>query len=181
MKTRKSFLPGTMSFCLPGLGNLYLGQIPRAAVHFCLFVVFLALPVLRGFVPLCALVAAGDAYWITPGELPPSLKSRTMVFLVVGLMGFLSWFGLVGTVNSPFARQTQINRDVLALAKKIQDCKKTLTAYPTNLLSCGITEIDKDPWGSEYLYLTNGLQFELRSAGPDRTPSTADDFVYPFR
>lgn len=51
-----------------------------------------------------------------------------------------------------------------------------------------------DPWGREYDILTNGatvnvgtpavaypqLQWQIRSAGPDGTPNTADDIYYPY-
>lgn len=181
MKTRKSFLPGAMSFCLPGLGHLYLGQIPRAAVHFCLFVVFLALPALKAYLPLSVLVAAADAFWVTPEAMPPSARGRTVAFLAVAVTGLLSWFSVAGAVRSPYARQMQINRDTLALAAKIRACGKRLGAYPKSLLSCGFTELEKDPWGSEYDYVSEGTQFELRSRGPDRLPDTGDDFRYPFR
>lgn len=181
MKTRKSFLPGAMSFCLPGLGALYLGQLPRAAVHFCLFVVFLALPALKGLLPLVVILAAADGYWITPEEMPPSAKGRTFAFLSVAIAGLLSWFSVAGAVRSPYARQMQINRDVVSIAARIRSCGKRLGAYPKSLLSCGFTELEKDPWDSDYDYVSDGSGFELRSRGADRTPGTEDDYKYPFR
>ncbi len=40
-------------------------------------------------------------------------------------------------------------------------------------------EVPKDPWGREYVYISPGRKnptsFDLYSAGPDRTPDTADD------
>src|SRR5437763_4514050 len=40
-------------------------------------------------------------------------------------------------------------------------------------------EVPKDPWGNNYIYLSPGRRnptgYDLYSAGPDRTPDTADD------
>ncbi|HEY2615339.1 MAG TPA: type II secretion system major pseudopilin GspG [Chthoniobacterales bacterium] len=42
-----------------------------------------------------------------------------------------------------------------------------------------LDKMPKDPWGSEYIYLSPGRRnpngYDLYSAGPDRKPDTADD------
>jgi len=42
-----------------------------------------------------------------------------------------------------------------------------------------MTDITKDPWGTPYIYYCPGRKnangYDLYSAGPDRTPDTADD------
>ncbi len=35
--------------------------------------------------------------------------------------------------------------------------------------------IPKDPWGSDYYYISDGTSFTLKSAGPDRAVGTEDD------
>ena len=39
-----------------------------------------------------------------------------------------------------------------------------------------IKEIRSDPWGDDFVYLRSGNDFEIRSAGPDGVPGTADDY-----
>lgn len=36
-------------------------------------------------------------------------------------------------------------------------------------------QVPKDPWGSDYYYLSDGNTYTLKSSGPDRTIGTQDD------
>ncbi len=36
-------------------------------------------------------------------------------------------------------------------------------------------QVPKDPWGSDYYYLSDGNVYTLKSSGPDRAPGTQDD------
>ena len=38
-----------------------------------------------------------------------------------------------------------------------------------------VKELNKDPWGSEYIYKVEGTSYTVSSAGADGAPGTADD------
>ena len=38
-----------------------------------------------------------------------------------------------------------------------------------------VKELNKDPWGNEYIYKAQGSTYSVSSAGPDGSPGSADD------
>ena len=40
-----------------------------------------------------------------------------------------------------------------------------------------VREVNKDPWGNDYIYKVNGMKYDIFSAGPDGQAGTADDIT----
>jgi general secretion pathway protein G len=40
-----------------------------------------------------------------------------------------------------------------------------------------VKELNKDPWGNDYVYKVNGAKYDIFSAGADGQPGTADDIT----
>jgi len=113
----------------------------------------------------------------------------------VFLLGFSSFNMFCGPKGAYQVAHVRIWADVSTIRVALNRYKSIKGHYPTTeqglaaLLSQGLEpttrygtildSVPKDPWGSDYVYLSPGKihpdAFDLYSAGPDRVPNTADD------
>lgn len=173
-----------MSFMLPGLGHLYGGNSMRGVAFFGAFTILNGGMATRPFVPLVVILSSWDAYRITPREVPEA-AARRAAFLGVGFVGFLAWISMVWLSWTPIPNQMTINAAAERISRGVLDCASRLGRLPAALDECGDLgkrlSAGRDPWGTPYLYHVGEQgQFEIRSAGRDGKPGTADDLIYRY-
>lgn len=89
-------LPAVYSVLLPGLGQLYQHRARRAVLIFGLFIGMSYFAPTQGWLPLAALTAGVDSLRIqaSVNRVAEGSRIRRYLFVSVGLVAFLSWFGL---------------------------------------------------------------------------------------
>jgi hypothetical protein len=189
------FFPGFLSFCLPGLGQLYQRRFLTAAAGFLPFWICLALAPGHPWPLFLAVGFGAEAFRWGARQHPtnesavsnePAVRRRRTAFAVTAIVGFCFWAMLVSPAALPLKRQAIANAAAERLAAFYQGCARRLGQRPTSRAQCleqggqSVSEL-RDPWGGEFQYLATERGFELRSAGADRKAETADDFVYRYR
>lgn len=185
---RPGFLPGFLSFCLPGLGQLYQRRFPVAAAGFLPFWAFLALMPGHAWPLLLAVGFGAEAFrWGTlhpPAEVSSVVfKRRRTAYTATGIIGFCFWAMLVSPAALPLQRQAMANAAADRLAAFYRNCAREIGRKPSSAADCAALGEPKapDPWGRAFHYLATERGFELRSAGADGKATTQDDFVYQYR
>jgi general secretion pathway protein G len=122
------------------------------------------------------------------------LEIMLVVTIIALLMGAAIW-RLAGNVE--VGRKVRVQGDIQAITTQLKLYQSLNGFYPTTeqglqaLVSPPssdpkptrwtqlLTDVQKDPWNVPYIYYCPGRKnpngFDLYSAGPDRTPDTADD------
>ncbi len=110
------------------------------------------------------------------------------VLLAFGFGAFLAVRAWVGA-ESPAARRLDAARGFLAgLADEIEGFRRVRGRLPQTLAELRDPSLpslhDAQPWDTwstpiDYAPSSDGASFRLRSRGPDKTPDTADDLVWP--
>ena len=183
---KKDALPATLSFLLPGLGQLYQKRTRVSFAFFSGFTVMALRLNLASFVPIFALLSGLEALrWQSSLFYRPTVEAvpargREALFGLVGGVGFMSWFWLVVPSWLPVtsARDCIIRAEVLADQVKV--CARKLGHYPRALVECQLIP-PIDPWGNVFQYRVTTMGFEILSLGPDGKIDTADDRRYRFR
>lgn len=106
------------------------------------------------------------------------------VLIIIGVLGAIVTWNLVGAADKAKMTATRANMDIVK--KALNTYRAAYNVYPDTATGLEVLvqerlleEIPKDGWGRELEYYSptqtfpNG--FELYSAGPDMTSSTADD------
>lgn len=105
-----------------------------------------------------------------------------VVVLIIGLLAGLVGINVVRYFER--AREKTVKTQLSMIEQALELYKMEQGRYPTtdegvlSLVKGGYLkgkEAPKDPWGSEYYYVSDGNSFTLKSAGPDRTIGTQDD------
>ena len=124
-----------------------------------------------------------------------TLLEIMLVVTIIGLLLAAAIYRMAPSVD--VAKQTRVDADIQMLKTMLIAYSGRNGFYPTTEqgLKAMVTRPDsdpvptswtqlmesvpRDPWGSEYVYRCPGTKnpsgFDLFSAGPDRTPDTADD------
>src|SRR5437667_7314672 len=124
-----------------------------------------------------------------------TLLEIMLVVTIIALLLGTAIYKLTGNVE--YARDTRVRADIQAISTQLKLYESMNGFYPTTeqglqaLVTQPTTdpqpqrwyqlfkEMPKDPWNNNYLYYSPGRKnpngFDLYSAGPDRTPDTADD------
>lgn len=177
---RPGFVPGVLSFCLPGLGQLYQRRVPVALVCFCAFAVPMANRPGYPYPLLIAVLAGAEAFW--RGQKGPRIEgpsSRRTAYTACGILAFALWSWFVSPAALPLRRQAQANARADALARELKACSKGNQARMRACLPS--PALRQDPWGNDWSVVWDDEGVTLRSAGPDRTPGTRDDLRYRYR
>lgn len=107
-----------------------------------------------------------------------------VVVLIIGLLAGLVGINVVRYFER--AREKTVKTQLSMIEQALELYKMEQGRYPTtdegvsSLVKGGYLkgkEAPKDPWGSEYYYVSDGNSFTLKSAGPDRTIGTQDDIA----
>jgi hypothetical protein len=181
---RPGFFPGVLSFCLPGLGQLYQRRWPAAAAGFVPFWALLAYRPGTALPLLLAVAFGAEAfYWATTHELNegPTPKRRRYAYGATAVAAFCFWGMLVSPVALPLQRQALANRTAEGLAAFVKRCAKERHIRPASFAECGEPPARRDPWGGDFEIKATDRGFELRSPAADGKAGTADDFVYSYR
>lgn len=105
-----------------------------------------------------------------------------VVVLIVGLLAGLVGINVVRYFEK--ARERTAKTQISMIEQALELYKMEQGRYPTTDEGVGLLvkagylkgkEIPKDPWGSEYYYVSDGKTFTLKSAGPDKSIGTQDD------
>lgn len=178
-----------LSFCLPGLGQLYQRRVAFTAGTFAIFCLLaLGGGFTRGLLPLWAIAAGWEALRHPPVvpasetlEATRTHRRRRGIFAIFGVVGFLFWFAMVG--GSWFPVETQMKADEAAgrMAEALRQCRGSHAQWPLGLADCPAVPRLTDPYGHAFEYRRSDAGFELLSAGRDGQLGTADDFHFHFR
>jgi hypothetical protein len=187
----------TLSFLLPGLGQVYQQKYFLGGLVFAIFTALNFVPSLRLLLLPAALLAAWDTLRIPPTAVSTSAslstlaenkpqRQRLILFSIVGIFGFISWFLIFASpLLVPFRNQIEVNEQVERLATRVRAYEARQGQTPASLAQCVSPEeadgLLKDPWGTLFQLQASPDGFEIRSAGPDRTFGTKDDYSYHFR
>ncbi len=184
---RPGFMPGFLSFCLPGMGQLYQRRYRAAAAGILPFWFLLAVLPGHAWPLLLAFAFGGEAfYW---GSSRPAieastegLRRRRNAYVVTAIVAFCFWAMLVSPAALPLRRQGMANAVADKLAGFYQACARQRGSPPANAADCGAeARRPTDPWGGSFDYVLTERGFELRSAGADGKWATPDDFIYRYR
>lgn len=184
---RPGFMPGFLSFCLPGLGQLYQRRYPAAAAGILPFWILLAWRPGHAWPLLLAFAFGGEAFFW--GSSRPAadlttegLRRRRNAYVVTAIIAFCFWAMLVSPAALPLQRQAMANAAADNLAAFYKKCARQRGSVPGTAADCGAeARRPADPWGGSFEYALTEQGFELRSPGPDGKAGTADDFVYRYR
>ncbi len=124
-----------------------------------------------------------------------TLLEIMIVVTIIALLMSAAIYKLGGNVE--YARHSRVGADIQAISTQLKLYESMNGFYPTTEqgLQALVTqpntdpqpqrwyqlfkEMPKDPWNNTYIYYSpsrkNPNGFDLYSAGPDRTPDTADD------
>jgi general secretion pathway protein G len=116
-------------------------------------------------------------------------EARRIVKLAALLIGALVMLALLTTPaiyklsgDVEYRKHVRITSDIQALHTALHSYKERTGTFPKTdrgLASLGLSELPRDPWANQYIYRCPGIKnftgYDLFSAGPDRTPDTADD------
>lgn len=185
-----------LSFLLPGLGQVYQQKYYRGCLIFAGFTALNFIPWIRLALLPVALIAAWDSLRIppaaaafeatSPGPSKKAERQRLILFSIVGIFGFFSWFLIFASpFLIPFRNQIEVNEQVERLAARVRSYESRQGQTPTNLSECVAPEeaqrLLKDPWGNPFELHASPDGFEIRSAGPDHQFGTRDDYTFHFR
>lgn len=105
-----------------------------------------------------------------------------VVVLIIGLLAGLVGINVVRYFER--AREKTAKTQLNMIEQALELYKMEQGRYPTTdegisvLIKGGYLkgkESPRDPWGSDYYYVSDGSSFSMKSAGPDRTIGTQDD------
>jgi general secretion pathway protein G len=105
-----------------------------------------------------------------------------VVVLIIGLLAGLVGINVVRYFER--ARERTARTQITMIQQAIELYRMENGRYPTTdegiqvLISGGYLkgkQVPKDPWGSDYYYVSDGNTFTLKSPGPDKTLGTGDD------
>src|SRR5204862_8257292 len=118
-----------------------------------------------------------------------------LVVTIIALLMSAAIYKMVGNVE--VSRHVKVQADLQATGTQLKLYQSLNGFYPTTdqglqaLVTPAnsepkparwtqlMTDVQKDPWGMPYIYACPGRKnpsgYDLYSAGPDRTPDTADD------
>lgn len=105
-----------------------------------------------------------------------------VVVLIIGLLAGLVGINVVRYFDR--AREKTARTQISMIEQALELYKMEQGRYPTTdegiatLVKNGYLkgkDVPKDPWGSDYYYVSDGNSFTLKSAGPDRSLGTQDD------
>jgi general secretion pathway protein G len=124
-----------------------------------------------------------------------TLLEIMLVVAIIGLLMSAAIYKMVGNVE--VSRHVKVQADLQGYNTQLKLYQSLNGFYPTTeqglqaLVSPPstdpkpsrwtqlMTDVQKDPWGSPYVYYSPGRKnpngYDLYSAGPDRTPDTGDD------
>jgi general secretion pathway protein G len=114
------------------------------------------------------------------------------VLLVLVIIVVIAGFGIramTGTLQQ--AKQREAKAMLGILSASLQEYQLMVGSLPNDLESLvtqpsdvdpalwvqKLKKLPLDPWNRPYEYRPNGMEFELRSAGPDGQSGTADDIT----
>ncbi len=182
------FFPGFLSFCLPGLGQLYQRRFLAAALGFFPFWFCLARYPGHPWTLLLSVAFATEAFrragHAKQQEVKPeALTRRKLAYTITAVIGFCFWGMLVSPAALPLQRQSVANAAADQLSVFIRDCARRRGERPALLEECAVFGIPKifDPWGGNFHYVPTDRGFELRSFGADGKAGNSDDFLYRYR
>ena len=102
MKSKKIILAGAFSFCLPGLGQLFLNRPLSSVVFFTLFIIAeLNPPYLKGL-PVIALISSLEAF-MTGDQNWPLNKYSIYLYSVIASLSLVYWILLLSPTIIPMA------------------------------------------------------------------------------
>ena len=173
---------GTLSFLLPGLGQLYQKRLPPAVLFFAAYIGVLSLSSYRVWIFVPMALSAWDAQ----RQLKQTYavwNARTLSYFAVGTVGFFSAFSLMVEKVLPYPQMGKMSYVADALANEIRRCTVEARALPPAIERCpGLAERWKmDPWGRPFRFVPLPPGVEIRSAGRDGLDKTDDDFIYRFQ
>ncbi len=105
-----------------------------------------------------------------------------VVVLIIGLLAGLVGINVMRYFDKAKIKTVQAQLSMIEQALELYKLENG--RYPTTdeglaaLAKGGYikgNKIPKDPWGSDYYYISDGTTFSLKSPGPDKTPGTEDD------
>ena len=124
-----------------------------------------------------------------------TLLEIMLVVTIIGLLLTAAIFGFRGNVE--YSRRVRVQGDIQGITTQLklyesmngfvpttEQGLKALVVQPDTEPKPSrwyqlFTEMPKDPWQNDYIYLSPGKKnpdtYDLYSAGPDRKPDTADD------
>lgn len=173
---------GTLSFLLPGLGQLYQKRVGAAVLCFVVYIAVLALGTYRVWIFVPMALSAGDAQR-QPNQPYAIWNARTLSYFLVGTTAFIFAFSLMVEKVLPYPQIGKMSYVADALAEEIRRCAVAAHVLPPRFESCpGLAARWKtDPWGHAFVYEPLPPGFEIRSVGRDGQDKTDDDFVYRFQ
>lgn len=107
-----------------------------------------------------------------------------VVVLIIGLLAGLVGINVIRYFEK--AREKTAKTQMTMIEQALELYKMEQGHYPTtdegllSLVRGGYLkgkEVPKDPWGSDYYYVSDGNSFTLKSAGPDKSLGTEDDIT----
>ncbi len=109
-----------------------------------------------------------------------TLIELILVTVIIGILAGMVTLTFAGRAEE--ARIKAAKGDIASYGTAVDlyalDHNDKLPASLNDLASGGrkyIKELNKDPWGNEYVYKVTGDTYQVSSAGPDGSPGTADD------
>lgn len=174
--------PALLSLLLPGLGQLYQSRYVPSLVFFSLFLLAQFVQPLR-LAPLIPILACAEAIFrrssFSPGTAP---SSKNIFYAGVGLVGVVSWSFSYFPLIHPVGYQMEWNDRLPKIVGAVRECQKREGRLGIDFSRCVLPPLSSDPWGNPLVFgLHTEGGFEIRSAGPDQTIHTGDDFIYHAR
>jgi general secretion pathway protein G len=105
-----------------------------------------------------------------------------VVVLIIGLLAGLVGINVIRYFDRAKIKTAQAQLSMIEQALELYKLENG--RYPTTdeglsaLAKGGYlkgNKVPKDPWGSDYYYISDGSTLSLKSPGPDKTPGTGDD------
>ena len=178
------YFPAILNFLLPGLGYLYLGNLPLCLIVFSVFLVLLLNPSLWGWLLILSIGVSLHLVLLRK-ESVISTRGRNFYFSAIGGTVFIFWVTLISPVWGVLKKQNLANAHAQEMATWVRECRKKINRLPNSAVECALIPghgvPPKDPWGEHYLYQRHNERFYLRSKGVDGLSDTADDLTHSFR
>ncbi len=114
-----------------------------------------------------------------------TLVELLLVVMILGILGTVAFVQFAGAGDE--ARRTATRMSIKAVADAVRVYEIQVGRYPDSLeaLTAPINERPPllqagalvDSWGTPFTYKRTGMQYEVRSAGPDLQVGTEDDLT----